>query len=212
MGETRKPVSDTNDAEHEDGQEQQKEEKDTPSDRTNRIGALEKLPADLLIEVMDHLATFHEDECRDILLCADESCWDESMDESFADIVAGAIDHIRDVSDESESKDTHEVPMVTIEKVQAQDISVLEDTDEEEEIQSEEVVLSYHKHRDVMSLYPSRDPVCSGPPALRSLDSEMSISSTSSASLYSLSSRSLVSRTRTRQMSPQRNAEWAIME
>merc|ERR1712194_926743 len=139
-------------------------------------------------------ATFHEEECRDILLCTEESSWDDSMDEALTDIIAGAVDSIRDIYDVQKSEDTEGASM--LEEMEAEVV----------------VVMSKDPYRDVMSLYPSRDPVCQEPPALRSLDSEMSISSTSSASLFSFSSRNFASRTWTRQMSPHRNAEWAILE
>merc|ERR1712194_288942 len=151
---------------------------------------------DLLLSAIHHLTTFHRDDCSDILLCADEPLWDNTMDDALCNILSCTVESVRDNSpSQSQAADIGGEASTTNEHKDAKEVAVAEG-----------------KYRDLISLYTLRDPACMSVPAMSSIDSVSSIASDSFCSTSSLDSHSLTSRTRTRKMSPKSNAEWAIME
>merc|ERR1712085_31050 len=116
-------------------------------------------------------------------------------DEVLCDTLSCAIESMRDSSVE------HVV-----------DDSDGEATTAEVEVEARDVVVSADEYRGLMSQYTLQDAVCQGVPAMSPIDSVVSISSNSLCSSLSIGSDSLTTPLRTRKMSPQPNAEWAIME
>merc|ERR1712194_283432 len=150
---------------------------------------------DLLLSAIHHLTWVHGDDCSDILLCADEPIWDDSMDDALCDILSCATESVRNSS-----------------LSQVADGSDGEASTPNAEEEAKEGVVSEDKYRDLMSPYTLGDPACTGVPAMSLIDSVVSISSNSFCSSTSLASGSMTCLTRTRKMLPQPNAEWAIME
>jgi len=150
---------------------------------------------DILLAAIHQLTTLHSDDCGDILLCAEEPIWDDTMDEALCDVLSCAMESIQNSF-----------------SIQAVESGEGEQSTAHEDEKMVEVSAVKEKRRDVTLPFELRDPVCKGVPAMRPIDSEVSFSSNSLSSTSSVGSYSLASPTRTRKMSPQPNAEWAIME